>query len=41
MESGAPGGSAVDVSGVPAGDVIGEMHRTGSEINWAVFQVRL
>lgn len=41
MATGGSGGGAVDVSGVAAGDVIAEMHRPGSEINWAVFQVRI
>jgi len=40
MEAGG-GGGAGDVAGVPAGDVIAEMHRAGSEINWAVFKVRV
>lgn len=41
MAGASAGGGAVDVSGVAAGDVITEMHRPGSEINWAVFQVRV
>lgn len=41
LQAGGAGGGAVDVAGVPAGDVIAEMHRPGSEINWAVFKCRV
>lgn len=34
-----PGSGAVDVSGVSAAEILTEMHRPGSEVNWAVFSV--